>query len=43
MTLTFEAVYTRLTTTENLSISVEHDSLLIEGYDYKVNVDKIGK
>jgi hypothetical protein len=43
MTLTFEAVYTRLTTTENLSISVEHDSLLIEGYDYKVNVEKIGK
>jgi len=42
MTLRFEAVYTRLSTTENLTISVKDDVLLIEGYDYKVNIDKIG-
>lgn len=42
MTLTFEAVYTRLSTTENLSLSVKNDVFLIEGYDYKVNIDKIG-
>jgi hypothetical protein len=43
MTLTFEANYTRLSTTENLTLSVKDDVLLIEGYDYKVNIDKIGK
>jgi hypothetical protein len=42
MTLTFEANYTRLSTTENLTLSVKDDVLLIEGYDYKVNIDKIG-
>lgn len=42
MTLTFEAIYTRLSTTENLNLSVKDDVLLIEGYDYKVNIDKIG-
>jgi hypothetical protein len=42
MTLTFEVDYTRLSTTENLTLSVKDDVLLIEGYDYKVNIDKIG-
>jgi len=42
MTLTFEAVYSRLSTSENISLSVKDDVLLIEGYDYKVNIDKIG-
>lgn len=42
MTLTFEVNYTRLSTTENLTLSVKDDVLLIEGYDYKVNIDKIG-
>jgi hypothetical protein len=43
MVLTFEVDYTRLSTTENLTLSVKDDVLLIEGYDYKVNIDKIGK
>jgi hypothetical protein len=43
MVLTFEVDYTRLTTTENLTLSVKNDALLIEGYDYRVNIDKIGK
>ena len=42
MTLTFEAVYSRLSTSENITISVKDDVLLIEGYDYKVNIDKLG-
>ncbi len=42
MILTFEVDYTRLSTTENLTLSVKDDVLLIEGYDYKVNIDKIG-
>jgi hypothetical protein len=42
MTLTFEVEYTRLSTTENFTLSVKKDVLLIEGYDYKVNIDKIG-
>jgi hypothetical protein len=42
MTLTFEANYARLSTTENLNLIMKDDSLLIEGYDYKVNIDKIG-
>lgn len=42
MLLTFEVNYSRLSTTENLSISVKDDVLLIEGYDYKVNIEKIG-
>lgn len=42
MTLTFEANYSRLSTTENLTLSMKNDVLRIEGYDYKVNIDKIG-
>lgn len=42
MILTFEADYSRLSTTENLTLSVKDDILKIEGYDYKVNIDKIG-
>jgi hypothetical protein len=42
MILSFEANYSRLSTTENLTLSVKDDVLLIEGYDYKVNIDKIG-
>jgi hypothetical protein len=42
MILTFEANYSRLSTTENLTLSVKDDVLLIEGYNYKVNIEKIG-
>lgn len=42
MLLTFDVKYSRLSTTENLTISVKDDVLLIEGYDYKVNIEKIG-
>lgn len=41
MTLTFDVTYTRLSTTENLNITVKDDVLLIEGYDYKVRVDRL--
>lgn len=41
MELSFEANYGRLSTTETLNISITNDILEIEGYNYKVNVEKL--
>lgn len=43
MTLQFDAVYSRLSTIENITISVKNDELKIEGYNYKVNMDKLNQ
>lgn len=41
MQLTFDATYTRLSTTEHFNISLKDNKIYIEGYDYKINIEKL--